>query len=666
MDELAERIFRLAYFIHADRANALKITGQVLRGRASHCARRRKRLYYRLRGRFIEGVLRRGSRTKVIAEELQLVQELVYGYSQQLEREQEQGLEASALTDEDLLIRFVERLVSVTVSRNSFHVVLGLCRLLYDYSNDEAVAVYDVVLQDPHGGKDAVYFRKRKRVLIREMKQRFGDLLRLCHAGHNEERFVSRADSTHWAGLVHSALDRFTPWDTDCVLPETLNPGDDEIPPLRFESADPNEEYRVEARRAHTLLHPGCLQRLTDALKLDRPCERLAVPVFFSQASGKGGNGRGNDEGGSGMRNDRDNPTPLQPDELAELRESVARDGARRRKDATTVLSVVIDGIERARLGLDDAQPKRVVLEPEARLLEIQGRDEIGELLLGSLLLTQRQLATAERLRKFSFKLVGGRRVSFSLSPELDEEGDIDAIELILNYRTTGLMASLAGLFTQRTHPPTVLAPRRSVAPLILAAAVIALLLMTTIGLLLSRRTPPRPVAEEMAKVTLPTEAEGYQPAAAQPPSADTTPEENVTRDSPRRQPTPRPHKPKRLEEGARSFAPRAGRLSSVRRVYVEAHDEATDEQRIHEHLSRALADSRRFQTVPEPQEAEAYMLWSVRSGKTGSVLTLRLRDRQGKTLWKTTQALSDNTQFAPAVNAAIRNLLVRAARVKP
>jgi hypothetical protein len=217
MSEAVEKAFRLAHFIHHDRCLAVHITAGALSRLEASVARQRKRRYY---------LPVRKARTKVSLDELQELQWLVFFESETWEKLQEQS-DCASLCDADWVIRFVKHLVAITVGRSAFYVALGLGRLLYSYSTNETVDIYDLVRQDAERSKEEPYFRKQKTILMRGMKERFGEALRTCHASHGEERFVTRDDSACCAALVRQCLDMFTPWGTSCVLPERFDPVSD-------------------------------------------------------------------------------------------------------------------------------------------------------------------------------------------------------------------------------------------------------------------------------------------------------------------------------------------------------------------------------------------------------------------------------------------------------
>jgi hypothetical protein len=309
-EETAVKAFELAYFVHRDRDLALQISGEAWAALNVHLRPQRKRSYYRLRGRSL-GDTEIKARTKITLEDAQKLQLLVYIRSEQFERQQEEKLTprnvpSHNLKEEDWLIRFIKHLIAVTVPRSSFYVTLGISRVLYNYTTEESVRIYDAIIQDSNRMKDAPYFRKRKNdPLMKRMKERFGDALQTRLVAHGEERFKCRTDSGSFAPLVNECLELFTPWSTSCVLPDRLDPMNDPIEALRFGDYDPDKEHPVEARRMHTLIHPACFERLTAALELSKPMARLEVPMFFvNHDVSTSQSGGGKEPGGNGPASD--------------------------------------------------------------------------------------------------------------------------------------------------------------------------------------------------------------------------------------------------------------------------------------------------------------------------------------------------------------------------
>jgi hypothetical protein len=162
--------------------------------------------------------------TKVRWSTVQWFQILIYYKSEAYEKQQEANNRTS-LTEEDMVIRYIKHLILTTCRRNSFHISLGLSRLLYDYNAAETVAIYDLVFQDPDSStkKADAYYRGRKNKLIEELEKRFHQFLRIDQGPRGEKRFRSQEDSSQFNQLVIQYLKRFTPWETRCELPEQLD-----------------------------------------------------------------------------------------------------------------------------------------------------------------------------------------------------------------------------------------------------------------------------------------------------------------------------------------------------------------------------------------------------------------------------------------------------------
>jgi hypothetical protein len=309
-DAMLRRAFRLSYFIHGDREFAVRIATAAMFKLNAAAAARDKRSYYRTGGRSrASGSKVIGPRTKVSLSELHLLQRLVYVESEPHERQEEQR--QSATIDEEILItRYIKHLINITLMRNSFHVTLGVSRLLYNYTTAESMKLYDLIMQNPERAKDDAYWREREARLRRELKDRFGQSLAVVRGPHGEERFQTREDSARYQGLVKQCLQMFTPWDTPCPLPSAV-PVPGEIEALTFRGSDPDEEHQIEVARMHAVIHPDCYERLVIGLGLDSSAKRLEIPKFFHNSD------YGPEDG---PRDNSDEAAELTEDELARIR----------------------------------------------------------------------------------------------------------------------------------------------------------------------------------------------------------------------------------------------------------------------------------------------------------------------------------------------------------
>src|SRR3954465_9461788 len=196
-DELPNRAFQLAYFLHRERKIAVEIATRALNKLQLAATAQGKRLYYRLTGRADA----RKARSKVSLGEPHLLQRLVYVESEEYERKRELAAQHSnpgngvkPAHHSDLVVYFIKHLVRITTRRNSFYVTLGLSRLLYNYSTAETMELYNLVIQDPDRVHDDYYYRSRKGVLLKELKERFGELIETSKGARGEQRWRPNDD----------------------------------------------------------------------------------------------------------------------------------------------------------------------------------------------------------------------------------------------------------------------------------------------------------------------------------------------------------------------------------------------------------------------------------------------------------------------------------------
>src|SRR5262245_16633712 len=424
MDESIARAFQLAYFIHGDRETALHIATEAFAKLEVAAAAQDKRLYYTPTGRASRA---ERFRTKVSVGELHLLQRLVYVESEPYERHAEQSPD-----EEDMLIYFIKHLVRITVRRNSFYVTLGLSRLLHNYSTAETMEMYNVLVQDPGRVRDDYYYRSRKGRLMKELKERFGDRLRVMRGARGEERFQTDDTPDRHAELARECLQKFTPWSTECAIPAGLDPLVEVIRNLAFDGSDPDREHAIEVNRFHAALHPDCFAHLAAGLKFASPAERLSTP-YFCMAKDKN-----HDQDRKPPRRSRGAPQ-LDEAELNAIKNALAERSSRRKTVAAGLLRVIVDGSERARLDLNRASRVRFETQENDELIEVRSPDGI---LLATHLLNQDDLSGAAPRERSSMVLEGGQRISFSTVK--NAEGETAGATIELSYRETRLSRATA------------------------------------------------------------------------------------------------------------------------------------------------------------------------------------------------------------------------------
>jgi hypothetical protein len=472
---LYDRAADIAFFILGDRAQAADVAVEALAKLRVAVRTQKRRRAYLPKGRSASGAAGRATRTRVSAEEGHLLQRLVYVESERWEREQER---TGAVGAHALLLRYVKHLVRIGLKRNSFYVVLGLSRLLHRYSTIETMEIYALVIQDPDRVRDDHYYRSRKKQLLEEVLARFGDLLQLESGPRGEQRFRTSAADAETRAFVASCLRAFTPWDTDCVVPAGFDPWSDEIPALRFHGPDPDGEHAIETHRFHATIDPECYARLTAALALPAPAERLALPEFSMSNRGSS-----RDAGGG--------TSPSDGDDFRRAEQRLSEDAKRRKTSDARVLVIVADGAERARLDLDLSSHTRVRMPAATELVEVRGsRGEVLAVWLAGV--------AAPPLRssaEYAVRLESGREIVI-LRERPDDLADFD---LEITCRDAPAFAS-AGSRVARLWTRLLRALRAPGTPPIFATlAVAALVLTATVW----RPWSPRVEAPE----TAPTEA---------------------------------------------------------------------------------------------------------------------------------------------------------------
>lgn len=419
IDEWLDKAFRLAYFLHGDRETAQEIAVGAMNKLETASNAQFKRLYYTPTGRAENS---RASRSRVSLNDLQLLQRLVFIESENFEREREKS---EKICEASLLKFFVKHLVRISLKRNSFYVTLGVSRILHNYGTADAMEIYNVVVQDPDRVHDDYYYRSRKGVLMKELRARFGYLLETVKGNRGEERFCSKTETENLPEIALECLGFFTPWNSICAVPDKFNPFDDVIKPFYFDKDDPDAEHRIEVNRIHATLHPHCFARLTDALNLPAPTEKMEIPKFMLTSN----------QTNFSDDNDWRNPPNLETDELQTIKDTLAAQAESRKALTAGFLRVLADGYEQARVNLAETGSAKFNLDGGAELIEIYGTDKTGETLLATHLLSFDNPANDKQSQ--TIRLEGGQAITFDVVPTLDEFGEVAEIKFTVSYAET-------------------------------------------------------------------------------------------------------------------------------------------------------------------------------------------------------------------------------------
>src|SRR5712671_624119 len=364
VDALPQRAFQLAYFIVRDRSLAIRILRRAWNKLNARCKQEGKRAYWR------DKYLKRWV-TKISRTDSDTLQWLIYFEAEPYERMLEQN---GNITTEDLVIRYVKSLVQMTTGMSSFYVAIAMHRLLHDYSTPDVQRIYETVTERYVGADE---YRRTKRSLMNKLTSRFGNLLKTVTLAHGEIRFERLDDQTAWAELVDKCLRMFVPWSTvgHCLVPAGFGQTSLALPSALSGIADNRMDLdAVETNRCHTFIDPLCYGRLVQGLGIDPPEKKLALPRFPL-----GGGQRPDVHPGGHAA-----PPSLTRSELDTIQSGLAFETERRRKVRPYELRIVVDGLERGHLILEQQRQTAVELDEDARLVELWTHDQDGDLLVGT------------------------------------------------------------------------------------------------------------------------------------------------------------------------------------------------------------------------------------------------------------------------------------------
>ena len=679
-EEVLNKAYRLAYFLHQDKSMAIRIVAAATLKLNVAMAVQSKRLYYIPVGRFSRGESRRtdGIRNKALFSDLHLLQRLVYGESEPFERQKELAAQAGPpgvradgdpATEEDLLVYFIKHLVRITTKRNAFYVTLGVSRLLHSYSTLETMEIYNAVIGEPERVKDDYYYRSRKGVLMHEMYQRFGELIRACRQRRGEERFETQPGTSEQRSLVRECLRLFTPWDTQCPVPRDFDPLRTVI--ARLTSKNGDDENKIEVHRIHAVLHPECFGTLVAAFNYRPPEERIELPRFYSHQS--------DDESPPRQRRA---PAELSAEDLAEINHMLGEQAARRRRASPTgVIRVIVDGVERGTLNPAEQSSISFSAEEDAETIEVKTTDAIGDLLLATHLITSAEEGTRERAIVSSIRLEGGQELSLSITRRPIEANG--AADLLVKFgyhetdprRAARLWWKRLGLRFSREQRPRsrslggeVAVGSRISARHIVVVSVVIISVASYIGYVRFRSqvtsgpaissvqtTPvdqasnPQTTSDQVAQVTQPARPSPDRSIVTKAPTAKETPSQIPDEEA--------------SAEATRSNAGVPNlKLTEVKKVYIEVRGDATVDELRRNFVDR-LGSSDVVTATTNADEAEASLKIVVSQNHTSA----RLVNARGVVLWpKAGGTRTYSGETAKVVSEIVQDLLseIRAARI--
>lgn len=641
-EQVLNKAYRLAYFLHQDKGMAVQIVGAATLKLNVAMAVQSKRLYYVPVGRFSAGESRRsdGIRNKALFSDLHLLQRLVYVESEPYERQKERAAQLAPpdvpaagdpASAEDLLVYFIKHLVRITTKRNAFYVTLGVSRLLHSYSTLETMEIYNAVIGEPERVKDDYYYRSRKAVLMHEMYQRFGQLIRASRQRRGEERFETQEGSSEQRSLVRECLRLFTPWDTQCPVPADFDPLKSVIASLTSKSSA--DENRIEVNRIHAVLHPNCFERLIAAFGYCPPAERIELPRFFSNQ----------DEDDQSPPRQRSAPAELNDEELAEINHMLAEQSRRRRRSSPNVIRVMVDGIERGRLNPGEESSISFSAEEDAELFEVTTTDSSGDLLLATHLLT----ASGKDTHDVSIRLEGGQRLSLSIvRRSIDANGGGDLL-VKFGYKETSLLRAVR-LWWQRLNlrrtadqDSRSLGGARIPAGYVLAGSLAVICLTSYLGYVTLRSRETSEPAPNIVAQPTPIDRPAQSPApvpeqtasVSQPPRQERR--SNTVNRSPREEVVAQTREEEVGDDLTRSASGVANLpLREVKKIYIDLRGDAMVNE-LRNGIVENLSSSGIVTPATDTNDADALLRIVVSQTAAGDVeATARLVNARGTVIW--------------------------------
>ena len=413
-DDLLEKAFQLAYFIISDRSLAIRVVTGAMDKFRTHRGRETKRFYWR------DKHLKRGI-TRISKDDQDTLQWLVCFESDAYEKRQEQFTRPTVTT---MVVRYIKTLVRITTGMSSFYVNVGLQRLLFNYTTTETQQMYESATERFPG---ADVYRRAKGLLMDKLEERFGRFLKTVKTEHGEIRFQPSPHQSLWRDLLRKCLTMFTPWSTAdaCLVPANLDPASGLLSQLLSTAALGRDELGsdvIEMNRCHVFIEPTCFGRLTKALGLDPPEDRLAVPWFDMR----------NNDG----ENNPENPplaAPLTDGERMTIRNTLSSRAERRRKFSPQFLSILVDGTERARLDLKQFDGRQIEIQEGAQVIEVWSQDKNVDVLLATHLIPYNEwegiaCSTA------TVRVSGRKSLALSVSPTTISEGGARGAIVSLQY----------------------------------------------------------------------------------------------------------------------------------------------------------------------------------------------------------------------------------------
>lgn len=503
------------------------------------------------------------------------------------------------LSEEDLTIRYIKHLVQVTVSRNAYQVMIGVSQFLYRHGVKEMGHIHMLIDPDlKRGGVSGKSYKTSRKRIWNEMVNRFGNLLALRGKG----RFQVQERTLPLFALVNDSLDQLALWDTEHNL------------------------FTDEPHQAHALIHPACYEKVIKQLQIKDPTANLTIPRFVLPTN----------------QNHFHRPNRRQPPDLTEtqlrlLQEIYDKLSKRRKESEPMLLSIRVDGVERAKFDpvLTNAASCHLRFRP--RMIEVYSREEGGDLLLASCWMADFAGIESGKVRATT-RAEGGQRVRFDMAFAED------STTVEISYRETKLLRWLALVrkrFGKSVFPYSFHLPKPAIALGMMAIAAFAVLYFFW-----WRQKPG--ALPQVVKQPSPLIVPAASPLPNAPPIKPDSEPPLLAENRSKQQTSQNPF-PERDGSQRKPGVP----LRSVSRLYVQSLGEDDFSLSLRKALNAALGQS--SFTVEEQigPSTDAVLQRKPKTNKRH--LTLRLVNRTGEVLWQAKFDPRNAEQIAEQVAKTLR-----------
>lgn len=334
------------------------------------------------------------------------------------------------LTQEEMIIRFVKKIVEYAINHNSFYMVAGLHRVLFNYPIHDARKIFQLLVPCPDDKKpSADDFRHHKKRFVDLLERRFRDFVEVVEYGEqNERRFKKHYDPRRYYLLVEQTLDLLTPSLTDCPLQINKLENIDDVRNSLYSYAstqENNDENLTERTRMHMLAHLFCFAHLQSLLKLAPAEQVLEIPMFNMTNNG----------GHLGSPPfDRQTVPKLTAGDKKRMYAELDSRRKRGKKIPLEEVEVVVDDIERGTLSLDESRPVHIELEEGAGIIEFRGSDKKGSIPLGMHSLSWDENMVSDEPESYRMMMKGGREVKFTIAQTRDTDGALVGAKVFCTY----------------------------------------------------------------------------------------------------------------------------------------------------------------------------------------------------------------------------------------